>query len=906
MPHLGRRHFLKLSTATSSLFFTAATQAQGSAEHKSATTQINWLDGPPAENVFQGTTFGAAWPQGAVRAPAHFSLGTSDAGTQQIQSWITAWWPDGSVKWSAHAVSPTAHSDLAAYTRLHAVPARHSETRTETIAQKTDDQISVNTGKLQASFSKGQSFLSLSFPRQAQVQAITLLEQSTQQGEITQTRTFPCHGDVHTLEIEGNGPDRAVIRIEGKHSGPDHTRVIPFIFRFYFYKNSGAIRVIHSIIHDIDSKKYEVRGLGLNISSQFHGEAYNRHIRFVSADGGVFAEALQPLTGLRRDPGSNIRSAQTQGQAVPPEAEWSPKVSGAIGYVPVYGDYTLTQATCDGFSLKKRITKHDAWINSFSGQRASGTVFLGDVSGGVVLGIRNFWQSYPAALSVENGGENNAQLTAWLWAPDAEPMQMAPYQTPENQNDYTTQRQALDITYEDYEPGFSSSYGVGRTSEIVIEFTDHTPDNTSLAAIAERISSPPQLRQSLPDLFTSRATHAFWSPEHPQNVNSKVNQALDTLFTFYRNQIEQRRWYGFWDYGDIMHTYDADRHTWRYDIGGFAWDNGELSSVMWFWAYHLHKGNAESFRQAEAMTRHITEVDVYHIGKFAPLGSRHNVQHWGDSAKQLRISSVANAKIYYFLTADERTGELLRAQVNAVNRLQDIVPGRKTGGAAVIKAQPHHATVSFGTDWGAIAAAWLLEWERTGDEQWKNKLLASMTSIAAQPHGFFTGLGVMDLHTGEFAQDRTGALSVSHLSAMFGLPETCSELIMLLPQPDFKNAWLDYCTLYLADAQNQKNKLGQALHHLNLRQAHARLLAYAGYTLRDTALRRQAWRIFAQGDAGLLLSDFQINHLSPPTVPEAVDEAPHISTNAAAQWGLGATGLMALAPQEENIFYETL
>lgn len=25
-----------------------------------------------------------------------------------------------------------------------------------------------------------------------------------------------------------------------------------------------------------------------------------------------------------------------------------------------------------------------------------------------------------------------------------------------------------------------------------------------------------------------------------------------------------------------MHTYDQTRHEWRYDIGGFAWDNGEL------------------------------------------------------------------------------------------------------------------------------------------------------------------------------------------------------------------------------------------------------------------------------------------------------------------------------------------
>ncbi len=59
------------------------------------------------------------------------------------------------------------------------------------------------------------------------------------------------------------------------------------------------------------------------------------------------------------------------------------------------------------------------------------------------------------------------------------------------------------------------------------------------------------------------------------------------------------------------------------------------------------------------MTRHTGEVDVYHLGRWKGLGSRHNVQHWGCSAKQLRISSAIYRRFYYYLTADERTGDLL-------------------------------------------------------------------------------------------------------------------------------------------------------------------------------------------------------------------------------------------------------
>jgi hypothetical protein len=58
---------------------------------------------------------------------------------------------------------------------------------------------------------------------------------------------------------------------------------------------------------------------------------------------------------------------------------------------------------------------------------------------------------------------------------------------------------------------------------------------------------------------------------------------LDAYIDFYQKAIEQNKWYGFWNYGDVMHAYDPVRHTWRYDVGGFAWDNTELASNMWLW-----------------------------------------------------------------------------------------------------------------------------------------------------------------------------------------------------------------------------------------------------------------------------------------------------------------------------------
>ncbi|KAF1046758.1 MAG: hypothetical protein GAK38_02321 [Xylophilus sp.] len=293
------------------------------------------------------------------------------------------------------------------------------------------------------------------------------------------------------------------------------------------------------------------------------------------------------------------------------------------------------------------------------------------------------------------------------------------------------------------------------------------------------------------------------------------------------------------------------------------------------------------------MARHTGEVDVHHLGPFAPLGSRHNVRHWGDSAKQLRVSTAANRRHFYYLTADERTGELLREQVEALRTLQRVVPARKLGQQAA--RAPGAASVAFGTDWGAVAAAWLTEWERTGDAAIRQRLVHSMESIAAQPHGFFTGVADMDIASGVYARDTGGQLAVSHLSAVFGLAEIAGELVDLLPSQSFERAWLDYCRLYNASRDAQRAALGQPLRTGNLAQGHARLTAFAAHRLHDEALRQRAWAEFRAGRGGIAAPGRRTHTVLPPHVLAPVEEADGLSTNAVAQWGLAAIALLALA-----------
>ncbi|GAE95208.1 hypothetical protein JCM21714_4422 [Gracilibacillus boraciitolerans JCM 21714] len=112
-------------------------------------------------------------------------------------------------------------------------------------------------------------------------------------------------------------------------------------------------------------------------------------------------------------------------------------------------------------------------------------------------------------------------------------------------------------------------------------------------------------------------------------IEEKLENSLDKVIEFYRNEIEQRKWYGFWDFGDFMHSYDPVRHQWCYDLGGYAWQNTELAPNLWLWFSFMRKPSEEIFTVAEAMTRHTSEVDQYHLGQYQGFGSRHNVTHWG-------------------------------------------------------------------------------------------------------------------------------------------------------------------------------------------------------------------------------------------------------------------------------------
>lgn len=908
MAHFTRRDFVRSTLlGAAALQLTSQLRAEASSlppatptPLKDGVAPVRWLDGS-APTYFPGGTWGVAWPRGLHRADASFSLRGAGAGEVPVQSWPLATWPDGSLKWTAHAMG--AGQALDTYELAVGQPAAPARGLR---AEQSADGVTIDTGVIVCRVGSGGDRLVESITRSgveiARRGRLVCLRED--RSEAARPRVDVFDGAIEKVSLEQAGPVRAVVKVEGKHFRADaQLRAwLPFVVRLYFYAGSEAIRMVHTIVYDGDENKDFIRGLGVRFDVPLRGELHDRHVRFSGQGEGLFAEAVRGITGLRRDPGKEVREAQLAGAATPPLSEWRAPVPQLLKYVPAYADWTLVQSTCDGFEIRKRTQEGRTWLTPARGQRAGGLAYLGTPQGGLAVGIRSFWQSYPAQLDIRGATGDAAEMTAWLWAPEAGAMDLRGYHDGMGQDTYEKQLHALEITYEDYEPGFDKPEGVARTSELFLFAAAATPTRERLAEFAAIVRTPPQLVTTPEHLHRCEVFGRLWSPaDRSTPARAAVEDQLDWYFRYYQEQQEARRWFGFWNYGDVMHSYDADRHEWKYDVGGFAWDNSELSTDLWLWNYFLRTGRADVFRFAEAMTRHTGEVDVHHTGRFAPLGSRHNVLHWGCSAKQLRISTAVNRRYYYYLTGDERVGDLMREQIEGARALAMIQANRKVARGIVTPPDPNAREVylGFGTDWGSLAGAWLTEWERTGDARMRDRLLAGMRGIAAQPLGFFTGGARMDLATGAMAVSEGKTPRVSHLSSVFGLVEVCAELVQLLDVPEFKRAWLDYCVLYNATPAEQKARFGAPLRGINLQQGHSRLTAFAAVQLGDEKLARRAWsEFYLDEDSERSGRDrpHVAHHVEGPAVLRPVPEDPSVSTNATAQWGLAAMQCLALVP----------
>lgn len=879
---------------------------------------LHWLDGVPAAPA--EAAWGLPWPRGQVRGGTPFALTTSSGQPVPVQTWSLAYWPDGSLKWTGHAIGPNA--GLADRLRLApgtpARPAAEVTARRETSVSTGDSgtgddgphgDIVLGNGIVEIRVATSGSVLIPLISRDGRVTAtggrLVMLLQDQPDEEIREgatARRTRWTGVIDRAGIEQAGPVRAVVKLSGRYvrdtreKGRESPALLPWTVRVYLSAGAESVRLVHSFIWDGNASRDFIRGMGLRIQVPLGDAPHDRHIRFAGDNRGIWGEPVRVLTGLRRACGDDVADAQFAGTAAPPQAQWPAAVAAGYRELPLWNDFTLAQNSATQFSIWKRTSPSHSWLKhaGFGGQ-APGFGYAGGVSGGLGFGIRDFWQQFPRALDVRGAGGNAATITMWSWSPHAPAMDLRPYDRAGH---------GLDLAYEDNRHGFGAAGGISRSADFGLWAFAATPPRDDLANLAQTLASQPHLVTD-PATYHRAGVFGRWSlPDRSTPARAALEDSIADTITFYAGQVRQRQWYGFWDFGDVMHTYDEARHCWRYDAGGFAWDNAELGTDAMFWYQFLRTGDPRTFRLAKAMTRHVSEADTYAAGPFAGLGSRHNVLQWGCGAAEARVGESFTRRFLYYLTADELLGDLMRASLRADATLLRHPPLR----GALEAPCGVRTVIRIGPDWYALVSNWLTEWERTGDPAWRDRIVTGMRDIAALPAGLFTGElgGAVGFDPGSGHIRSLGgdeARGGNNLSMAFCGDQIIWEALSVVDVPDFRRALLAFARYAQADPEEQTARYGAPIIPRVFKTIYSRVTAWAGEQLDNADLRRRGWEELLSDPAGQPWPAPVM--VSGPATVTPVEEIPvrHLAngvlaTNDAAQRGLAIIELLDIAPGE--------
>ena len=834
-------------------------------------------------DAFGWATFGGYWPRGQTTG-TDFSLRNAAGQTVPIQSDVTARWPDGSVKWSRHTAPAVLLGEGGELT-AGSSGAGELETGGLFVAE-TPTVWEIRGGRIRLLIPKEGNALATdcTLDGTAMFQRVTpvlSLTHETEEGSgdelITRTETVPCPAQVTGRKIEEAGPLQVTVRFDGIH--PEHgVEKMPFRIRMTVH-DDGEIEFDDTFFYQGDPAQDRLGSWGLRFETGLTGAPWQRHIRLM-AGRGIDHDAPTQLFHWREHLNPALLAGQMQGEIIPEtEQLWR-----AAAELPRWDRFLLLQDSASRCVIRKKAWAGGCWVDGTQGTRSPGGMAVHDPEKAIAIHIRDFWEKYPSGLEAEGLGTEKARLTAWFYAPQAAPYDFRHY----------AERSYPRGTYEGFDYSRPDPNGIAVTRRAVIYLDRTAPTDETLQAQNRAVRKPP-VYLAAPEYYHEHRAFGVWSlPQKDTETSAWIESQIAAAAEFYRHEAEQRSWYGLFNYGDFMHTYEAARHQWRYDVGGYAWDNTELAPTYWLWLQFLRTGSEEVFSLAEALSRHAADVDQYHFGPMQGLGSRHNVRHWGCPCKEPRVSMAGHHRPLYYLTGDRRIGDCLEDTLRAPESL-GAMPWFTRSGKGI--------TLRSGPDWAALVSNWMTAWERTLDPKWKTMIETGIDDLARTPlqltsgpeFGFDPESGHL-IYQGESAEPQS-----MHLQACMGETEIWIETAEALPSPALAEMTARNGQYFYWTPEERMRESGGLLEGRTFQSPiySAEMQAWAARRAGDAVMGREIWRRLLS----LLWSPEKPEGFQPVVWGETdegkpMTEIPWISTNFTAQWCLKAIVCLELIPGE--------
>lgn len=880
-------------------------------------------------------SFSGYWKQGTVKPGTEFSLfpfsesekNHENQKSIKVQTIPAAFWPDGSLKWTFHTADFAADkkSQFSPVVEFGRKPAALVKSVT---CNEACGRILIDTGALQAEIFTDKN------PQNAFLGKVTILGRTAiSQGKlvyINETRNQnddgsfsqnlqKYYGRIDSAKVEEKGDLQAVVALRGVHVNLQTQReIMPFVVRLTFRLGDPFIRIQHTFTYTGDCQKDFMRSLSIEFSTPLTGREFNRHIMFAGEtsdfesckSSASFHEANKLLLSWHPKIKPEIYPDQIAGKPLifNPNDETSRAVDKVVSSIPGWNSYTLFADSAEHWRITKGTGKENCcMINAAEGRRTTGAAAISGEDGGIVVCQRDFWQKYPGAISFENigssdtSGDKTTKTTVSFWPVQAEAKDFRHYDTEGHSGSY----------YEGYDFFGADPYGIANTNEMLIGgFLPHDEklilSQEELDNIA-RDTQKPALLVSTPEYYHDSGAFGIWSLPKTNGTapQKKLEQQLDDAISFYKKEIEQRRWYGFFDYGDVMHTYDPARHCWRYDMGGYAWQNTELVPTLWLWYSFLRTGREDIFTLAEAMSRHTSEVDIYHEGKYKGIGSRHNVIHWGCPCKEPRVAMAGHHRFAFYLSGDRRYADIFDIVKDGDFATLETDPLAMFYDKAKMKLPTHARN---GPDWSTYTSNWLTEWERHGKsaQSYEQKLRIGIEDLKKAPLKLISGNNFeYDPATGHLGYIGENSAGGTHLEICMGGPQTWFELVPLLDDKEWNKMLADFGTFYFASKEEQQKRSNGLIgnREFSLPFMAAAMGAYGASYYKDENLARKVWKVLldaprSNGSKAQNGDDFKAEKVPFCTSKNQIDEVPWITTNVAAQFCLNAIVCLELIGDE--------
>jgi hypothetical protein len=282
-----------------------------------------------------------------------------------------------------------------------------------------------------------------------------------------------------------------------------------------------------------------------------------------------------------------------------------------------------------------------------------GWVHVTDGQRGVAVGLRHFVEEYPKELAFDPA---TGALTSYFWSPRGGPMSFA----------RSTNAPANESAVENW------ATGLAKTSESLWFF--HGPGTTTadVRRTMQLVTAPPVAHVD-PAWYGASGVYGDFAPR--SSTEPDLQRALDYKFDWMRFNQRREPWYGAFNHGDMMNTFDGTRWS--------VYGHGEPAQDFMWWLQFMRTGDADVFDTAQAFSRHLMDVDNTHwpagpvfLGdsnypmdwwntlkappatKYLGVGRRHAEQHW------MHILSahvwVQGWMASYYLAADQRALDVAR------------------------------------------------------------------------------------------------------------------------------------------------------------------------------------------------------------------------------------------------------